>query len=179
MLFSNTQWKFFCNSSLERESWREPEKRGRGMCWCRKRVHSCPDWCWRQSQSSPPWSSSGRSEFKHRIFIFWSKNFLSTFSNPTDLVKRSEEEVANVRSPNIRGSGHQVKDTYNNAPLLYFFVWNFKRDRIVGPYVVNAIEQCQTKIMQVMRIMKKIFGQGCCKKYSFKCQKNFKKNTQE
>ena len=30
-----------------------------------------------------------------------------------------------------------------------------------------------------MRIMKKIFGQGCYKKYSFKCQKNFKKNTQE
>ena len=33
---------------------------------------------------------------------------------------------------------------------------------------MNAIEQCQTKIMQVMRIMKKIFGQGCCKKYYFK-----------
>ena len=33
---------------------------------------------------------------------------------------------------------------------------------------MNVLEQCQTKIMQVLRILKKIFGQECYKKYSFK-----------
>ena len=32
---------------------------------------------------------------------------------------------------------------------------------------MNVLEQCQTKIMQVLRILKKIFKQECYKKYSF------------
>ena len=78
----------------------KPETRAQGTCWCQKRGRNCPDWCSKQSRSSPPWSSSGdRKAFMIQYLTYW-----------RDLVEWSEEQVSNVRCPNVRTSGHQIED---------------------------------------------------------------------